>query len=257
MSKIGYVVTTVILGAIVLIALLMGQRSCLGAIQALPAPVVSTTVPPGPTPTPEVEAAVAATLRPEVIDQSVAATRQSWVTPSPTPCGWQGLCPLATPTATQQATATPWVVTATPVPPTAMPLPSPTAAASPISVNACSGTLTVFSPGGTSAIMFTEGISLAYDAGGWAASTRLTFSVDRDVEWMLSRPALAGPGLDYVYPPASRGYEFRFAYPHPAGGETFVGQVAHVLAGPQYHLRATYTEGQATCQASVFFQVDP
>ena len=248
MNKIGYTVILVILGVIVLIALLMGQRSCLGAIQAWPTRVVvlsPTLTPPGPTPTLGVGEAAAATLRPEELNQAVKATRQSWVTPSPTPCGWQGLCPLSTATATPPVTANPVVVTATPATP-------PTSAASPIPVNACTATLTVLTPGGLSTIWFTEGVSLAYDAGIWEAGTRLSVMAGRKVDFSVSRP-----GLDYMYLPPLEGYEFRFTWPHPPTGEAVQGAIAHLLAGPQYHLRATYTEGQAQCQASVFFQVDP
>jgi len=265
MNKIGYTVILVILGVIVLIALLMGQRSCLGAIQAWPTRVVvlsPTLTPPGPTPTPEVEVAVEATLRPEVIDQAVQATRQSWVTPSPTPCGWQGLCPLATGTATPLVTATPVVVTATPEPPTVTP-PSTqtpvvvTATPSPTPV-ACTGTLQVTTPGGTSAVEFDSMLRPALEGGTWPAGTRLAFIADREVSWEVTRNSPVTGSTEYVAFPSRGGYELHFAWPWPTPPrETWQNGTAFLLAGLKYSLQASYTEGQTVCLAVVNFLVDP
>lgn len=90
---------------------------------------------PMPTSTLSVEEAAAAILRPDLIDAVVVATRAALITPTATPCGWQGTCPLATPTTSATSSPT--------VPPTYTPYPTYTPAATATTGFAATATLTV------------------------------------------------------------------------------------------------------------------
>lgn len=124
MGKSGLVLLMVLLGVIAAILLLVGQRSCLGAIQALPTRVVVITATPVlPTATQWVVTATPSPIR-EVVTVVVTAT------PEPTNTSTVTSTPVATATSlVVQGTQVPQItivaVTATSVPMAGTPAPGP------------------------------------------------------------------------------------------------------------------------------------